>query len=157
MVGFMYRPEDNEHYVAFTVHRMQSLNVGEDPIDVTFQKVRVNAGDAWDENSNRVVSPESGYYYFQVDMAAQRHATYGQVSVDLIHVVDGVENVVGGVRRTSNTHNDNDGLSKGFILHVEEGEEVFLRANPYSGLFSDLDGQCVFTGFLIYQDEDLSE
>ncbi|ELU12475.1 hypothetical protein CAPTEDRAFT_225256 [Capitella teleta] len=138
MVGFMYEPAENQQ-TAFTVHRTASLNVGEDPIDLVFQNVRTTEGNLWDEGQNMAVAPQAGIYFFQVDLSAQQHNTYGEVNVDLIQIVDGSPSVIGGVRRTSKIHNERDGLSRGFFVYMKEGDQVYLRGNPMSGLFSDLD------------------
>jgi hypothetical protein len=152
LVGFMYEPANEADLIAFSVNSIQSLNVGEDYIDLTFPVIRSTEGDLWDAELNRAVCSVPGVYFFQADMSAREHNIYFMVDVDLIQVVEGVENIVGGVRRTSSLHNESDGVSRGFFIHMAVGDEVFLRGNPMSGLFSDTDGQLVFTGILVYPD-----
>lgn len=153
-IGFAYAPADAESTVAWSVYRTQGLNVGENPIKLTFQVVRVNKGEAWNANTHNLTAPISGYYYVHIDSCAQAfQENYNRVNVDLLKIDNEGEHVVCGVRRTSLTHDESDGLSRGCVVHLNVGDILYLRANPWSGLWNDLDGQNVFSGFLVYSSD----
>ena len=126
--------------VAWSVARTTSSTTSMNP--VTYNRVLVNLGNAWNPSTNTVTIPRTGYYYLHIG-AGVRTGTGSFIYLD----VNGIQQF--RLAHWSTSHNGVDTMSRSGILHLSSGGLVKIRCSS-SGFYSDRGLQTIFMGFLLY-------
>ncbi|ELU01292.1 hypothetical protein CAPTEDRAFT_223943 [Capitella teleta] len=151
--GFLYKPRRGPS-IAFAVHRTKSWQsvLLLDP--VPFEEIEVNQGNAFDAGTNTVVIPTSGYYYIELSVGT---LPFKPLDVEMlvngepgnpINIGDPLASVI--VRSSNHSHVASSGRS--LVTHLQQNDVLRLRAMGSTGIFSDLDKQTTWMGFLLYED-----
>ena len=128
--------------VAWSVARTTSSSTRMDP--VTFDRVLVNLGNAWNPSTNTVTIPRTGYYFLHIGGGVRpRTANYIYLLVN--------SSTQFMVMRGFSLNNQNgvDTMSRSGILQLSSGDQVKVTCYS-SGFYSDTGLQAIFLGFLLY-------
>ena len=126
--------------VAWSVARTTSSSSRMDP--VTYNRVLVNLGNAWNPSTNTVTIPRTGYYFLHLG---------GGVRPGLsIYIYPYVNNSMQfSLMHWSSNQNGVDTMSRSGILHLSSGNQVKISCGS-NGFYSDGGLQTIFIGFLLY-------
>ena len=125
--------------VAWSVARTTSYTTSMNP--VTYNRVLVNLGNAWNPSTNTVTIPRTGYYFLHIG-GGVRPSTYTYI---YLHVNNSIQF---GLMHYSSNQNGVDTMSRPGILHLSSGNQVKITTN--TGFYSDRGLQTIFIGFLLY-------
>ncbi|ELU01293.1 hypothetical protein CAPTEDRAFT_223944 [Capitella teleta] len=149
--GFLYNPKVGPS-VAWAVSRTEPWQSGIALDPMPFQDVGVNVGSAYDPYSNTVTITTTGYYYLEVCLG-----TMPLKPLDVEMILNGEPGnpaypgeriahfLVAGANHTSVAT-----TGRGLIYHLEVNDVLRLRARGTTGVFSDVDKQTSWMGFLLY-------
>ena len=124
--------------VAWSVARTTSSSTSMNP--VTFDRVLVNLGNAWNPSTNTVTIPRTGYYFLHVG-----GGVHSGVSIYIYLLVNNSQQF--RMRYSSTNHNGVDTMNKSGILHLSSGDQVKITSS--TGFYSDGGLQTIFIGFLL--------
>ena len=126
--------------MAWSVARTTSSTTGMNP--VTYNRVLVNLGNAWNPSTNTVTIPRNGYYFLHIGGGVRPSlATYIYLYVN--------NSIQFNLRHFSYNHNGVDTMSRSGILHLSSGDQVKISCGS-NGFYSDGGLQTIFIGFLLY-------
>ena len=126
--------------VAWSVARTTGSTSTMNP--VTFNRVLVNLGNAWNPSTNTVTIPRTGYYFLHIG-GGVRPSTYTYI---YLYVNNSMQV---GLMHYSTNQNGVDTMSRSGILHLSSGAQVKITCDS-SGFYSDGGVQTIFIGFLLY-------
>ena len=126
--------------VAWSVARTTGSTTSMNPM--TYDRVLVNLGNAWNPSTNIITIPRTGYYFLNIG-GGVRPSVY-------THIYLYVNNVRQfSLMHYSSNQNGVDTMSRSGILHLSLGDQVKVIC-PSSGFYSDGGLQTIFIGFLLY-------
>ena len=128
--------------VARTSNLRASTDPFRDPINVTFPKVLVNQGSAWNSATNKVTIPRTGYYYLHISQGVAQSQT--RVFMQIL----GTESRT-ALYRNRPSKNGIDTLSRSTIMHITSGTTITIDIS--NGCYSDNLLQTSFSGFLLFE------
>ena len=135
-------PDNRMTQVAWSVQRNSSDTAPDSDKQLTFDSVEVNSGLAYNETTDEVVIPVDGYYFLQVSAGA-----LATLPVRMMLMRNGVQQAA--LRRDSTVHNGIDTLGRSVLALLSKGDVVTIEIGSGSGVYSDVNHQTSFTGFLI--------
>ncbi|XP_036934545.1 complement C1q subcomponent subunit C-like isoform X1 [Acanthopagrus latus] len=128
--------------VAFTASLAVDVGPGTDAT-LRFLRVLTNIGQAYNPDTGIFTAPVTGAYYFRFTLWNRRTNT--EVGASLHH----------NYKRMMNNSDYNDhiayvSLSNGIVLHLEQGDEVFMTIDSYYSISDTGDNRTTFSGFLLF-------
>ncbi|XP_063966969.1 uncharacterized protein LOC129279160 [Lytechinus pictus] len=104
----------------------------------------VNKGDHWNATSKTFVCGITGYYYFHFSLRSYDSHYMG------VHLMKNNQPVTAVFTEKSSR---NVMESQGVVLHLDIGDEIYLRLSPSTeyAVHSDTYKYCTFSGFLVYK------
>ena len=115
--------------------------------DIVFNDVLLNVGSAYHSAHGIFVAPVPGVYFFTMSLLA-----YGTTNHHAKLVKDGQE-----LARSDFNDNDyHDGSSQTVIVQLKKGNVIAVQNADYSGMLYTGLNYSTFSGFLLYEYEDVS-
>ena len=126
---------------AFAVYKTTSQTISTWRDTATFNAARVNIGNHFDLKSNRFTCLIPGTYFFTYSAYVT-----AQSSPDIYLMKDGST-----VTRARNECNKFNQIGSSTMLELEAGNQVWLRFSEVGETIDGVDGECQFSGFLLYE------
>ena len=114
--------------------------------NIAFDHVETNIGNSYDNNSGVFRAPEAGTYVFSTTLMTHiDHTTYYGIYLNLRQVS---QMLIMGQQKSYDTE------SQTVVLHLNKGDDVSVK---HTRTDRALEGakQCIFSGFMLYQDENI--
>ena len=115
--------------------------------DIVFNDVLLNVGSAYHSAHGIFVAPVPGVYFFTTSLLA-----YGTINHHAKLVKDGQE-LAGSDFNDNDSH---DGSSQTVIVQLKRGNVTAIQNADYSGIVYTGLNYSTFSGFLLYEYEDVS-
>ena len=135
--GFLYSPVHGMK-VVWSVHTTAAGNCNWNGLNIPFELIHVNVGNAWQSGQSQVVIPMAGIYYISISITAKSSG------IDSFVCVNGTR---AGTASAIATQLLNDRLTRegAFLFQLRVGDTVSVRdgTNCYTGYTS-------FSGFFLY-------
>ena len=128
--------------VAWSLQRDASLTAPDSNLEVTFDSIEVNEGSAYNETTNEITISVPGYYFMHVNAGA-----LSGLRVDMRIMRNSTQEAV--LRRDSTTHQGVDTLGRSVLAYLDRYDVITVEIGEDSGVFSNVNHQTSFTGFLI--------
>ena len=133
--------------VAFSASLTTSTPALNPNQDIIFDYVILNVGSAYHSAHGIFVAPVPGVYYITTSLLA-----FGKTAHHAKLVKDGQQ-----LARVDFNDDDNfDDSSQAVIVELKRGEVVAVQNADYSGMVYFGYNYCTFSGFLLYEYEDMS-
>ncbi|XP_010776216.1 complement C1q-like protein 2 [Notothenia coriiceps] len=108
---------------------------------LVYRRSITNLGGAYSSNTGVFTAPVRGAYYFRFTAMNNKHGEWMAV------------NLCRNSQRIIHNSKQNDGntfISNAAVLHLNQGDEVYMRLHENCGLFENDDTYNTFSGFLLY-------
>ncbi|KAK5877437.1 hypothetical protein CesoFtcFv8_024940 [Champsocephalus esox] len=108
---------------------------------LVYRRSITNLGGAYSTNTGVFTAPVEGAYYFRFTAMNNKHGENMAV------------NLYRNSQRIIHNSKQNDGntfLSNAAVLHLNQGDEVYMRLHVNCGLFENDDTYNTFSGFMLY-------
>lgn len=128
---------------AFTVGLTAQSKLPAANAPIRFDKIIYNEQNHYDAQTGRFTCSAAGAYFFTY------HITVFARNVKVALVKNGVKII----HTTDNYQSSEDQAAGGAVLHLSEGDKVWLQVaggELFNGLFADEDDDTTFSGFLIF-------
>ena len=143
--GFLYHPEPPTPQFAWFVSSRTTQYGPADPL--VFQRNQTLIGSPFNPTTNSVEIATSGFYYMSLYAGLTRDDT---LDVQLISQTGtGTPVVIADIYRSTSYNTYEDTIGRGVLVHLKAGDEVRVRINAVSAVYSDAAEQTIFSGFLL--------
>ena len=139
-MGFLYKPF-HKMEVAWSVHRTTNATGPLEP--VSFDYIMINLGNGWNSSNHEIVSPISGIYYLHLNAANQ-----ASQMVNMQVVWNGAP-YINIIRENTNALGVKTN-GRAIMTSISEGDKLHVKLASGTQIYSDINKQTSFSGFLLY-------